>query len=62
MSADKMMPYKGKQAGSRRQYIKNKPKSGLKLFLRCGISGMIYDFSSYGGNDTFREIQFTELE
>ncbi|KAG5881470.1 hypothetical protein JTB14_000898 [Gonioctena quinquepunctata] len=44
-------------------YIKNKPKKwGFKLLLRCGITGMIYDFIPYGGDDTFREIQFSEQE
>lgn len=36
-----------------RQYIPNKPhKWGLKIFARCGISGMIYDFFVYVGSKT----------
>lgn len=38
-SVDEMMiPYKGVKAGSRRQYIKNKPKKwGFKCFVRAGV-------------------------
>lgn len=63
-SIDEMMvPYKGKKAGSRRQYIKSKPKKwGFKMFVRCGISGMVYDFIPYGGEDTFRNHQFSDIE
>lgn len=63
-SVDEMMiPYKGKKAGSRRQYMKNKPKKwGFKMFVRCGVSGIVYDFFPYGGNDTFRNHCFTEVE
>lgn len=63
-SIDEMMiPYKGKRAGSRKQYIKNKPcKWGFKVFIRAGISGMIYDFLIYGGESTFRNISFSPLE
>ncbi|KAF0707461.1 piggyBac transposable element-derived protein 3-like, partial [Aphis craccivora] len=45
-SIDEMMvPYKGKKAGSRRQYIKSKPKKwGFKFFVRSGINGLVYDF------------------
>lgn len=38
-----MVPYKGTRAGSRRQYIKNKPvKWGFKIYVRAGVSGMIF--------------------
>ncbi|XP_023312460.1 piggyBac transposable element-derived protein 3-like, partial [Anoplophora glabripennis] len=63
-SIDEMMiPYKGTMAGSRRQYIKNKPKKwGFKVFVRAGITGFVYDFLLYSGEDTFRQIDFTEEE
>lgn len=63
-SVDEMMiPYKGTKAGSRRQYIQNKPKKwGYKMFVRSGISGIVYDFILYGGEDTFRGYQFSEEE
>jgi len=28
-----MVPYKGKKAGSRKQYMKNKPKNGASSYL-----------------------------
>ncbi|XP_008186830.1 piggyBac transposable element-derived protein 3-like [Acyrthosiphon pisum] len=45
-SIDEMMiPYKGTKAGSRRQYIRNKPKKwGFKFFVRAGIDGFVHDF------------------
>ncbi|XP_026331157.1 piggyBac transposable element-derived protein 2-like, partial [Hyposmocoma kahamanoa] len=63
-SIDEMMiPYKGTKAGKRRQYMKDKPnKWGFKNFVRAGVSGMIYDFILYGGEDTFRFHNFTEEE
>uniref|UniRef100_A0A1B6LRI5 PiggyBac transposable element-derived protein domain-containing protein n=1 Tax=Graphocephala atropunctata TaxID=36148 RepID=A0A1B6LRI5_9HEMI len=64
-SIDEMVvPYKGKRAGNRRQYLKNKPKKwGFKIFVRSGVSGMIYDFLLYGGDeDTFRRYTFSEAE
>lgn len=63
-SIDEMMvPYKGKKAGSRRQYMKNKPKKwGFKLFVRAGVDGMVYDFFPYSGENTFQDIQFSEYE
>lgn len=63
-SVDEMMvPYKGTRAGSRRQYIKNKPhKWGFKIFVRAGVSGIIYAFLDYGGEDTFRQHSFSEAE
>ncbi|RZF41578.1 hypothetical protein LSTR_LSTR000292 [Laodelphax striatellus] len=63
-SVDEMMvPYKGTRAGSRRQYLKNKPKKwGFKIFIRAGVSGFIYDFLVYGGEDTFRFNNFSQKE
>lgn len=63
-SIDEMMvPYKGKKAGSRKQYMKNKPKKwGFKLFVRAGIDGMVYDFLTYSGESTFRNIHFSPYE
>lgn len=63
-SIDEMMvPYKGTRAGNRRQYVANKPKKwGFKIFVRAGVSGCVYDFIPYGGEDTFRFHSFTEYE
>ncbi|CAH2089681.1 unnamed protein product [Euphydryas editha] len=63
-SIDEMMiPHKGTRAGSRKQYIKNKPKKwGYKMFVRAGVSGIVYDFLIYGGDDTFRFHSFTDEE
>lgn len=63
-SVDEMMvPHKGTRAGSRKQYIKNKPKKwGFKIFVRAGVSGIVYDFLVYGGEDTFRFNTFSEQE
>lgn len=63
-SIDEMtLPYKGKKAGNRRQYNAKKPKKwGFKAFVRSGVSGYIYDVLLYGGDDTFRNIQFTDRE
>lgn len=63
-SIDEMMvPYKGTKAGSRRQYIKSKPKKwGFKFFIRAGINGQIFDILPYGGGSTFTNIQFSEYE
>lgn len=63
-SIDEMMiPYKGTKAGSRRQYVKNKPKKwGYKMFVRSGVSGIVNDFLMYGGEDTFRGYSFTTEE
>ncbi|CAH4037435.1 unnamed protein product [Pieris brassicae] len=62
-SIDEMMvPYKGKKVGNRKQYIKSKPRKwNYKIFVRAGVSGFIYDFLVYGGEDTFRYF-FTSLE
>lgn len=63
-SIDEMMvPYKGKKAGNRKQYVKNKPKKwGYKIFVRAGVSGFVYDFLIYGGEDTFRLVDLSPLE
>lgn len=63
-SVDEMMiPYKGRKAGNRKQYMKDKPnKWGFKNYVRAGVSGMIYDFILYGGDDTFRNHTFTDQE
>ncbi|XP_072377857.1 uncharacterized protein [Diabrotica undecimpunctata] len=62
MSVDEMMvAYKGKKAGCRRQYMPKKPKKwGFELFVRCGVSGIVYDFLPYEGDDTFRDGYFTD--
>lgn len=64
MEIDEMMiPYKGTKAGKRRQYIKSKPKKwGFKNCVRAGVSGLIYDFCMYAGDDTFRGHTFTDKE
>lgn len=63
-SIDEMMvPYKGTRAGKLHQYIRNKPhKWGFKLFVRAGVSGMVYDMLPYAGSDTFFDHTFTEEE
>lgn len=63
-SIDEMMiPYKGKKAGSRRQYVKSKPKKwGFKFFIGAGINGSIYDFLPYGGECTFNNFHFSDVE
>lgn len=63
-SIDEMMiVYKGRKAGNRKQYMKDKPnKWGFKNYVRAGVSGMIYDFILYGGEDTFHFHKFTEQE
>lgn len=43
--------------------MKDKPtKWGFKNYARAGMSGMIFDFVMYGGEDTFRFHKFTEKE
>ncbi|CAK1603653.1 unnamed protein product [Parnassius mnemosyne] len=63
-SIDEMMvPYKGKKAGSRRQYMPKKPtKWGFKFFVRAGNSGIVYDFFAYDGSNSFDHAEFTEWE
>nr|XP_026491734.1 piggyBac transposable element-derived protein 3-like [Vanessa tameamea] len=58
-----MIAYKGTKAGKRKQYMKDKPnKWGFKNYVRAGVSGIIYDFVLYGGDDTFRNHKLTEEE
>ncbi|OWR52008.1 hypothetical protein KGM_205138 [Danaus plexippus plexippus] len=58
-----MVPYKGARAGSRKQYIKNKPRKwGFKVFVRAGVPGIVYNFLVYGGQDTFHYSEFTDEE
>nr|CAI5817627.1 unnamed protein product [Callosobruchus analis] len=59
-----VVPYKGKKAGSKRQYIKSKPKRwSFRIFVRAGVSGIVYDFVIYGGEQTFTVYhQFTSEE
>ncbi|XP_059209229.1 piggyBac transposable element-derived protein 3-like [Centropristis striata] len=54
-SIDEMMvPYKGTKAGSLRQYLPSKPHHwGFKIFVRAGVSGIVYDFLTYTGKSTF---------
>lgn len=63
-SIDEMMiPYKGTKAGNKRQYVQNKPKKwGFKNFVRAGVSGLIYDFLIYAGDQTFCGYRFTDAE
>lgn len=32
------------------------------MFVHCGISGFVYDFVPYGGEDTLRKLAFTDEE
>ena len=46
-----MIPFHGRVP--RRQYIKNKPNPvGVKSFVRCGKTGMAYDFELNQGKGT----------
>ena len=45
---EQIIPTKGRS--SLRQYLPNKPqKWGIKVWARCGVSGIIYDFDVYVG-------------
>lgn len=58
-----MVPYKGTRAGNLRQYIQNKPhKWGFKIFVRAGISGIIYDFLRYTGKGMLTDLSEEERE
>ena len=47
---EQMVPFKGKFS-SIKQYLCNKPhKWGFKIWCRCGISGLLYDFDIYQGS------------
>lgn len=49
-----MVPYKRKKAGSLQQYLPSKPHHwGFKIFVRAGVSGIVYDFLTYTGKSTF---------
>lgn len=64
-SKDEMMiAYKGTTAKHEiKQYMKDKPnKWGFKNYVKAGVSGIIYDFVLYGGDDTFRNHKFSEEE
>nr|CAI5853808.1 unnamed protein product [Callosobruchus analis] len=63
-SIDEMMvAYKGSKAESIRQYVPKKPKKwGFKMFVRAGVSGIVYDFLLYTGAKTFDNIEFTDIE
>lgn len=63
-SIDEMMiSYKGTKAGNLRQYMPKKPKKwGFKMFVRAGVSGIVYDFFIYTGSTTFDSMIFSETE
>lgn len=57
-----MVPYKGTRAGNLRQYIQNKPhKWGFKIFVRAGVSGIIYDFLPYIGKGMLQNLSGKEM-
>ncbi|XP_067940611.1 piggyBac transposable element-derived protein 3-like [Watersipora subatra] len=46
-----MVPYQGKRSPIR-QYIKGKPHPwGFKIWGRCGVDGLLFDFDVYQGGD-----------
>lgn len=46
---EQIIPFKGKCKA--KQYIPNKPnKWGFKMFARCGVNGLVYDFHLYDGS------------
>ncbi|KAE9522588.1 hypothetical protein AGLY_017010 [Aphis glycines] len=48
---EQMVPFKGKLAP--KQYMRGKPHPwGIKLFLMCGSSGIVYDFIMFQGSST----------
>ena len=52
---EQIVPTKSKS--SLRQYLPNKPhKWGIKIWARCGVSGIVYDFSVYVGQQDNTEI------
>lgn len=57
-----MVPYRGTRAGNLRQYIQNKCKWGYKLFVRAGVSGLIYNFIPYQESATFSLLKNTAAE
>ena len=47
-----------KSRTSLKQYLPNKPnKWGIKVWARCGVSGMVYDFEIYTGKSSKAEAQ-----
>ena len=47
---DQIIPFKARNTIT--QYLPTKPhKWGVKVFVRCGVSGITYDFSFYKGKD-----------
>ena len=51
---EQILPTKGRT--SLKQYLPKKPnKWGIKVWARCGISGVIYDFEIYTGKSTTAE-------
>ena len=51
---EQILPTKGRT--SSKQYLPKKPnKWGIKVWARCGISGVIYDFEIYTGKSTTAE-------
>lgn len=49
-------------AGTRKQYLHSKPGRRYKVFITSGISGIVYDFLLYGGESTFLNKKFSEVE
>ncbi|KAL4121042.1 hypothetical protein QTP88_013627 [Uroleucon formosanum] len=48
---EQMVPFKGKLAS--KQYMRGKPHPwGIKIFLKCGSSGIVYDFIMFQGSST----------
>lgn len=48
---EQMVPFKGKLAV--KQYMRGKPNPwGIKLYLFCGESGLVYDFLLHQGSTT----------
>jgi len=58
---EQMVPFKGKFS-SIKQYMRNKPnKWGFKIWCRCGISGLLYDFDIYQGSSHESAAQRTSI-
>lgn len=52
---EQMVPFKGKLAC--KQYMRGKPNPwGIKMFLMCGSSGIVYDFIMFQGKSTGLDI------
>ena len=51
---EQIIPTKG--CSSIKQYLLNKPnKWGMKVWGRCGISGVVYDFEVYSGKNNTKK-------